>query len=236
LHLNIWADNYLSWFDTQLFLNNTEPFPNVHGVECFGGLDLAAVSDFNSLALLWVFPDGKAYIRNWYWIPADSLDKRIKAMPQIQTWEMEGWLQRTAGNVVDDRLLVQEIVEVLTRYNVNSIAYDKALAHSGIAQDLIRNGFELYPQSQGIMSMSGPTKTYEKWTRNGRMKNDGNPITRWMIENTRIYADANDNEKPIKNKSVEKIDGVVAGIMAVGQYLFMEAKNPTSVYADTDLI
>ena len=45
---------------------------------------------------------------------------------------------------------------------------------------------------------------------------DGNPVLNWNIGNTVIETDAAGNRKPTKVRSREKIDGLVALVMALG--------------------
>jgi phage terminase large subunit-like protein len=45
----------------------------------------------------------------------------------------------------------------------------------------------------------------------------GNPVLRWMADNTVIERDYEDRIKPSKKKSSEKIDGVVALCMALSE-------------------
>ena len=42
-----------------------------------------------------------------------------------------------------------------------------------------------------------------------------NPVLRWMASYVAIETDAADNWKPSKKKSIERIDGIVALIMAI---------------------
>ena len=52
---------------------------------------------------------------------------------------------------------------------------------------------------------------------------------RWNAGNVAVETDAAGNIKPSKEKSAEKIDGIVAGIMSLGQYLAAPVKKG-SVY------
>jgi phage terminase large subunit-like protein len=47
----------------------------------------------------------------------------------------------------------------------------------------------------------------------------GNPVTRWMAANVAVAQDPAGNLKPAKDKSTERIDGIVAAIMAIGRAL-----------------
>jgi phage terminase large subunit-like protein len=43
------------------------------------------------------------------------------------------------------------------------------------------------------------------------------PVTRWMAANVAVAQDPAGNLKPAKDKSTERIDGIVATIMAIGR-------------------
>lgn len=60
-----------------------------------------------------------------------------------------------------------------------------------------------------------------------------NPVLEWMNRNVVIYSDTNGNIKIDKNKSSEKVDGMVALGMAIGQWMtykhqYQEAYSPQS--------
>jgi phage terminase large subunit-like protein len=64
--------------------------------------------------------------------------------------------------------------------------------------------------------MSAPAKRLEQLMLNRDLAYDGNPVLRWMADNVSLETDAADNWKPSKKKSRERIDGIVATIMALG--------------------
>lgn len=78
------------------------------------------------------------------------------------------------------------------------------------------DGFEIIDFGQGFASMSAPTKELEKLVMAGRLSNDQNPTLTWMAGNTAVETDAAGNLKPSKKKSTDRIDGMVALIMALG--------------------
>jgi phage terminase large subunit-like protein len=84
------------------------------------------------------------------------------------------------------------------------------------------------------MNMSPPSKEFERIVRSKRMNHGGNPVLRWMLQNCVPYTDFNENLKIRKMKETRgaKIDGIVAAIIALGEYL----KNPQpEVYSQTGL-
>jgi phage terminase large subunit-like protein len=75
--------------------------------------------------------------------------------------------------------------------------------------------------SQSILHMSPPTKEFERRVRQRAINHGGNPVARWMLSNVEPWRDANGNIKLYKAKGKRelKIDGIVAAIMAEGEYL-----------------
>jgi len=79
------------------------------------------------------------------------------------------------------------------------------------------------------MSMAAPTQEFERVVNRGEFLHGNNPVMKWMASNVAVKMDSAGNLKPDKEKSGEKIDGVVASIMAVGRWMVTERKKP-SVY------
>ena len=63
----------------------------------------------------------------------------------------------------------------------------------------------------------------------GRLLHGGCPVMRWMFGNVVLSMDPSANIKPNKEKSGEKIDGVVALVMAIGQAMTDQQATPNSI-------
>ena len=87
------------------------------------------------------------------------------------------------------------------------------------------------PFGQGYGSMSTPTKELERLALTQSLEHFGNPVLRWMIASVAISTDPAGNIKPDKSKSSQKIDGVVATIMAIGQMMTDQAGEDKNPYA-----
>ena len=70
--------------------------------------------------------------------------------------------------------------------------------------------------------MSFPSKFYEKLALEGKLHHGGDEVLRWMMTNVHLKLDPSGNIKVDKSKSGDKIDGVVAAIMAIGEMLTFE--------------
>ncbi len=77
--------------------------------------------------------------------------------------------------------------------------------------------------------MSGPAKELEKLVLEGNFEHDGDQVLTWMVSNVVCHRDAKDNIYPRKERDENKIDGVVALIMALGRAIASEQNTP-SVY------
>ena len=78
--------------------------------------------------------------------------------------------------------------------------------------------------------MSPPTKELMKLTLEQRLAHGGQPVLRWMMDNIFIKTDPAGNIKPDKEKSTEKIDGVVATVMALDRAIRCGNDSSESVY------
>ncbi len=70
--------------------------------------------------------------------------------------------------------------------------------------------------NQGVLSMAAPFREFLELTALGRLHHQGNPVMRWMVSNVTATSRGG-LVKPDKDKSPEKIDGVTAACMALGQ-------------------
>ena len=65
--------------------------------------------------------------------------------------------------------------------------------------------------------------------------NGGHPVLKWMAQNVVMRQDPSGNIKPDKEKSVEKIDGIVATIMALDRCI-RHQKNDGSIYDERGIL
>ena len=234
-NLNVWTDSSVAWIKSSDWeLCGVDEFPGLKGRECYGGLDLASVSDNNSFVL--VFPiDGKLYVKSFFWIP-DETAKRKNEIADYLRWVDGGFVRTTYGQVIDQKVISRDILEIVKDYNLKSFAFDPYIAYNGVIQDLTDAGLNGFEHRQGFLSMSTPSKEFEKRVKQQEIVHDFNPCLSWQIGNVELEFDASDNIKPSKKKSAEKIDGVVAMIMAINTYMNLGRIDDSSPYDERGLI
>ena len=84
--------------------------------------------------------------------------------------------------------------------------------------------------------MSAPTKEFEKMVLTGKIEHFGNPVLRWMLASTVVMTDPAGNIKPDQAKSMQKIDGIVASIMALGEWMTAQASEDENPYNQRGLL
>jgi phage terminase large subunit-like protein len=83
--------------------------------------------------------------------------------------------------------------------------------------------------------MSGPTKELLKAVLEGSLRHGGNPVLRWMADNMVVRHDPAGNIKPDKERSTEKIDGIVALVMALDRCI-RNGGGGASVYESQEVL
>jgi phage terminase large subunit-like protein len=185
------------------------------GRDCWAGLDLSSTTDIAALVLLFPFDDHYRVLP-FFWVPEDTILKRTKEdhLP-YEAWAREGWIETTPGNVIDYAFIRHRLGELAGRYGIQEVAYDPWNAMQLVLQLQDEDGFTCVPIRQGFASMSSPSKELIAWVLGKKLRHGGNPVLRWMADNLVMRTDPAGNIKPDKDKSSEKIDGLVALIEAV---------------------
>lgn len=218
-NLNMWHNaretwiNHRDWEATRVELTDEQ----LAGRPCWGGLDLASTRDVTALVLVWDM-DSYLYARAWMWVPDAMVKFRARdASANYAAWAAAGHLLTTPGNVTDYDYLRATINDLRERYNVQGIAYDRFNASQLVIQ-LSNEGAQMHPFGQGYVSMSPPIKALERRIFSNQFKHHANPALDWMMSNVSLATDAADNHKLVKGHALNKIDGVVALVMAMGYY------------------
>ena len=105
-----------------------------------------------------------------------------------------------------------------------------------MVQNLEGMGFTVVPFGQGFKDMSPPTKELMKLVLEKRIAHGGHPVLRWMAGNVVVDTDPAGNIKVTKAKSKEKIDGIVAAIMALDRCIRNQTEPQGSVYDERGLL
>jgi phage terminase large subunit-like protein len=233
LRLNQWTRQETRFIPLRKWdeCRETIHWDDFEGEQCCVGLDLAWTTDIASYVL--VFPvEDDYYVLPRFFIPSDNLQERsTREREMYEGWVSAGLITATPGNVIDYKWIVSQLEKDGEKYFIQELALDRWGA-TPLYEDLENIGFTAVRFGQGFKDMSPATKELLNLILAGRLKHDGNPVLRWMIDNMVVKQDPSGNIKPDKQKSTEKIDGVVAMIMGLSRAMANEA----SVYEDRGVV
>lgn len=239
LNFCIWTEQSTRWLPMDQWDRGAKPVQVRDGATCVGGLDLASVSDFAAICL--DFPpedaDGVHDVIWRFWVPEEKANERIRKGFPLDVWERNGSLKFTPGNVTDYSFIEAEILKLAEKYRIKAIAFDRWNASDIVTRLKDRLGEDrLIDYGQGYASMSAPSKELERLVKDSRLRHGGDPVARWMASNVCTEEDAAGNIKPSKGKSGEKIDGIVALVMALGVAIKGGLTEKRSVYEERGFI
>lgn len=190
---------------------------DMRGMSCTVGLDLSSKLDVT--AVVCCFQMGKR-IRLWpiFFVPEGACQTRERQnKTRFDLWVKLGYMQTTPGNSIQYSYIRRVINEASKIVNIKVIGYDPWSADQFATEQLRdQDGFEIMEFRQGYHTMTEPTKHLLGYLADGILEHPNNPCLTWMAGNFATEEDAAGNLKPNKEKSTEKIDGIVASIMSIG--------------------
>lgn len=228
--LNQIIDKDYVWLATEKWLACNEDLPSedvLKKIQCYGALDLSKSGDISCFGMVWKIGE-KYVIKIMFFIPEENMRLRVKRdkVPYDQ-WVREGLMIATPGNVIDYNYIFEYIKKQRAKYNIAEIAFDRWGA-SKISIDLANEGFEMVEFGQGFKSMSPPTQELINLTLQKNIIHGNNPVLNWMSSHMKLSEDPAGNIKPDKNKSYEKIDGMVVVVMGLDRAI--KNKTKSSIY------
>jgi phage terminase large subunit-like protein len=254
LYLNIWTESSSQaidaddWKDCTVDYNEpSEELASSYGektinemlptLKAYGGLDLASKHDIAAFVLSF-YHNNQYYFKGWYFVPEAEVTRRTQngRVPYRQ-WVDQGHLIETPGEVIDFSYIYDIIKDIVKDYQIEEIAFDRWGA-TQITQQLQDLGLEVVEFGQGYKSMSPPTKELLKIVKSGQLVADTDPVMRWSISNVILQEDPQENLKPHKRKSDDKIDPVVAFVMSLDRTIRHHhgELNKTSKYEEEGLL
>ena len=222
LHLNIWTEQENRWIQIETWdaCNAAVPdLEDLRGRRCWIGVDLSSTTDITAAVALVEDPEDPDVfdVVPFFFVPEERIAERARRdRVPYDLWRDQGWLIATEGNVVDYDAVRDKINELGEIMQIVEIPIDRWNS-TGLQTQLGGDGFTVVPFGQGFASMSSPTKELERMLLDKKLRHGGHPVLRWMATNVAVVQDPAGNMKPAKNKSTERIDGIVALIMAIGR-------------------
>lgn len=234
LRLNQWvAIKALGWLPLPLWDQTEKGWTRADMLKrkCYLGIDLSTTTDLTAMCCL--FPPveedepWKFFVDAW--IPEENMKERERSdgVP-FQKWVKNGYIRATPGDCVDYSYLAHYIEDASKDFEVAYYCGDPW--HLEMLRQLLpeqeQNRFVHVAQT--MAGMSSAMHELERMFREKTIEHAVNPCGRWAFGNVAVATDGNENMKPMKNKSRDRIDPICALINAMAVAIQLESRK--SVY------
>jgi phage terminase large subunit-like protein len=236
LRLNQWISNSQKWINRVHWDSCggwLEPKPEeLEGRECYGGIDLGETDDFSAFVLLFPWlpeePHYEKYGPGFHvvphlYMPEEGLVRKRDSdiAGDLKRWAAEGYLTIMPGPVEDHDIIIADVLAAAEAYDLREVGYDPWRMKQ-LRNRLEGEGVPMVVVKQSQSQISEPCKFLEVLLAKQRINHWGHPVMRWMADNAIVRRDASGNIRPDKNAAKQKIDGIVAMVMALERAMHQE--------------
>ena len=198
------------------------------GKKCFGGLDLSTTTDLTAFTLLFPPQEGLDTwaVLFWAWRPEEGvLEAEQRDHVPYRDWTRAGFLELCPGDMVDFTMVEDAVAAAVDVFDLDTLGVDPYLSRT-LTPRLMERGVNVVEIPQDMKNLSPAMKEVERLTRAHQMLHEHNTAARWCFGNVRCAVDGNENIKPMKNRSIGRIDITVAWIIAVAVALLRMPVGP----------
>ncbi len=218
-HLNEWVNADTAWMDMRAWdacADTSLDIDNFIGQPCWIGLDLASKTDIAALILIFAHPEiADAYLTfGKYYLPEDTVHGAGNS--QYSGWMRIDRLTVTPGNVIDFSWIEADLLDMASRFAIQAVAFDPFQA-TQLSTRMLAEGLPMIEVRPTVLNFSEPMKILEALVLQKKLAHDGDPVLTWMASNVVAHLDVKDNIYPRKERPENKIDGIVALIMALSR-------------------
>jgi phage terminase large subunit-like protein len=222
-----WTEADAPWISADVWFgceDSETPLDSFYGRAGAAGLDLSSTQDLTALVVALDPIDSDPFTRviPFFWLPGDGLhEKADKDRVPYLAWRDAGFLEALPGRAVDKLAVLKRAAQLTAMFELREIACDRWRLED-FQQLVQREGVALpplVPFGQGFKDMAPAVDEFERKLLDKKLRHDGNPVMTWCAANAVVVTDAAGNRKIAKERATGRVDGVVAGVMAVGREL-----------------
>jgi phage terminase large subunit-like protein len=198
------------------------------------GLDAGGHNDLGSWCAIARFVDGvrdngesdyRYELKSFCYMDEDT-SRDLNEQPWY-SWVYTDKIKVTGGLFAAMR---DEIMQFMHQHNAKEIVFDPWNMRQ-MGEEFISNGFDAMAMNQNRFNMHEPLNLLLDLIRRKRITHDGSqPIYRWALSNLIINTDASGKWMPDRKQSSEKIDPVVASIMALRRASLAKSRPKGSLF------
>lgn len=240
LRLGVWIAGTHNWIDaaTKRGINDWDSGPtarsrSTHRIDCYQpyddeflrsidavstsfAFDLASTSDTVAAVLSIEDPDSIVWTRVWFWLPEDEAQRQSKHI-SYQRWAQDGYIKLIPGEVIDHKVLQQDLIEILNTFSIPQFFYDPWLGE-GLTQHLeAATAAERVQYPQTIAHYGPCIAELERRIILKTIRHNGNPVLTWQLKNAIARVNDNGYKRLVKRTKGErkKVDGAQALAMSL---------------------
>lgn len=241
LHLNMKVLEFTKAFDginTKTDLEGLTPMEwrkeflkQCKGIHCIAGFDLSSTNDICAYVQLFRdIPGFKRYVAiPYFWVSQTALQEpkihsRRRNLGNFMGWIDIGWIQLINKPTIHYPTVLEDIETISQLNQPEYIIADVLFQGLQACQELQDKGYDVETFKNNFAQHTLPTKHLLELMANGEIEYGNNPVLTWMLGNAVTETNSAGYIRFNKEKSPDKIDGVIGLIMALNKYMFLDLK------------
>lgn len=213
-HLNQWLTVDTAWLDSIKVAkckDDNITIDSVKELPCVIGVDMATKIDIAAVVLLF-YDEKKIYPFCKFYVPSATMD--LPQNKNYQTWAFNNLIERCGEEIIDADSIAEDVLQFCASYDVRGVCYDPWQI-TFWADKLAKEGLTMIEVRNTVQNFSEPMKELQAAIYSKNFIYNGNQVLTWMLSNVVAHYDKKENIFPNKARNENKIDGVVAIIMAL---------------------
>lgn len=181
---------------------------------CMVSVDLSVFDDFSTVTYTIYNEDTRTFFsHNEFYLPEDTIYNHTNK-ELYQKWVDEGHLIAIPGNVIDYKLIANDIMRRGAKLKILKIGYDPYKAAEFVNTIIALGGKDnIEPVKQTYGAFTSPVESIEYAIKTESITFNNNPIIWYCFGNAMIDEDRLGNRKPIKKNANDKIDCTITNTM-----------------------
>lgn len=230
-NLNIWTDSAKAWIKSEVWNRGKQviDLEDFRGKKVYLGLDLSTLKDISAITVLIPPQPGvPKWVSKYYFFCPPAKINGVKRSDNVdyRQWSDDGHIIVTNEHIptIDYESIKEKILDINQVCRIECLAFDPWNS-AEIIRELENKGIRTLAYKQSISWMHPPTKEMERMIENNTLIHDENPVMDWMVRNVAIKYDNKGNWQIDKEKSINKVDGPVSHVVALGGYMIINEKD-----------
>lgn len=196
------------------------------GKKCYGGLDFSTTTDLTAFTLIFPPQEGlDTWVTLfWAWRPEEGVvEAEQRDHVPYRDWARAEFITLCPGDQVDYSMIEETVLWCKNVFKLDTLGVDPYLSRT-VSSRLMEKKINVVEIPQDMRNMSPAMKELERMLRAHEMLHEHNTAARFCFGNVRCAVDGNENIKPMKNRSIGRIDMTVAWIIAVAVWLIKKSQ------------